>query len=88
VVLLVLFNICFVAPLGAIFVTLAFAGERAKELLASGRKKLETHWPAVLAGLFLLAGVFVTLLGASGLIGMGHGHVGRFARHLRRIIHP
>jgi cytochrome c biogenesis protein CcdA len=88
VVLLVLFNIVFVAPLGAIFVTVAFAGERANALLASGRKRLETHWPAALAGLFLLAGVFVILLGASGLLGMGHGRFGHFARHLRRIIHP
>jgi cytochrome c biogenesis protein CcdA len=88
VVLLVLFNICFVAPLGAIFAILAFAGDRAKELLARGRRGLETHWPATLALLFLIAGVFITLLGATGLAGLGHGRLGRFARHFRKILHP
>jgi cytochrome c biogenesis protein CcdA len=88
VVLLVLFNICFVLPLVAISATLAFAGERAKGLLISGRNKLEAHWPTALAVIFLVAGAFVVLLGATGLAGLGHGRFGRFARHFRHIIHP
>jgi cytochrome c biogenesis protein CcdA len=88
VVLLVLFNICFVAPLVVIVVIVAFAGERANAMLISVREKLETHWPAALATLFLLAGVFVTLLGATGLAGMGHGHFGHFARRVRHFLRP
>ena len=56
VVLLVLFNVCFVAPLLAIIATLTFAGPNAERLLLAGRTKLEAHWPAVLAVLALLAG--------------------------------
>jgi cytochrome c biogenesis protein CcdA len=88
VVLLVLFNVCFVLPLIAILATLTIAGDRAKELLASGRRKLEAHWPTALSVVFLIAGTFIILLGATGLAGMGHGRFGRFARHFRRIIHP
>ena len=88
VALLVLFNVCFVLPLGGILAVLTFAGDRAKGMLARARKRLEAHWPTTLAVIFLVAGVFVIMLGATGLFGMGHGRVGRFARHLRRIIHP
>jgi cytochrome c biogenesis protein CcdA len=88
VVLLALFNVCFVLPLIAIVAILAFAGDRAKELLASGRRRLEARWPAVLAIIFVVAGAFVTLLGATGLAGMGHGHFGHIARRVRRFLHP
>jgi cytochrome c biogenesis protein CcdA len=86
--LLVLFNVCFVLPLVGIVGTLTFAGDRAQELLTAGRRKLEAHWPAVLAGLALLAGGFVLALGITGLAGMGHGHSGGFFRRLRRLLHP
>jgi cytochrome c biogenesis protein CcdA len=87
-VLLVLFNVCFVLPLIGIVGTLTFAGDRAQELLAAGRRKLEAHWPAVLAGLALVAGGLVLALGISGLAGMSHGHSGGFFRRLRRLLHP
>ena len=88
VMLLVIFNLCFVAPLLGIIATLTFAGPNAQRLLVSGREKLEANWPAVLAGLALLAGVFVTLLGATGLASFRHDHLGRLARHLRHLLHP
>jgi cytochrome c biogenesis protein CcdA len=66
-VLLLLFNICFVLPLLGIIGILTFAGERADQMLAAVRNFLQAHWPAVLAGLALTAGVFVTLLGITGL---------------------
>jgi cytochrome c biogenesis protein CcdA len=87
-VLLVLFNVCFVLPLIGILATLTFAGDRAQDLLARGRSMLEAHWPAVLAGLALLAGVFVLALGITGLAGRGHSHFGRFARRLRKFLNP
>jgi cytochrome c biogenesis protein CcdA len=88
VVLLVLFNVCFVLPLLAIFATVALAGDRAKARLESGRKRLEARWPTVLAIIFLVAGLFVTLLGATGLAGMGHSHFGHIARRVRHFLHP
>lgn len=89
VILLVVFNVCFVLPLIAILVTLEVAGPRAQAVLARGRAKLEAHWPAVLAVVGLLAGAFVILIGATGLAGLGHGHLGRLARRFRhRLLHP
>ena len=45
-VLLFLFNVCFVLPLLAIIATLTFAGPIAPSgLLATGRAFLERHWP-------------------------------------------
>jgi cytochrome c biogenesis protein CcdA len=86
--LLVLFNVCFVLPLIGILATLAFAGPQSERLLSIGRGFLDRHWPVLLAGLALLAGVFVVLLGISGIVGESHSHFGRFVRHLRHIFHP
>jgi cytochrome c biogenesis protein CcdA len=66
-VLLVLFNLCFVSPLLGILAVLTFKGEQAGQMLSDGRDFLQRHWPAVLAGLALLAGVFVVALGLTGL---------------------
>lgn len=88
VILLVLFNVCFVLPLVGIVATLVFAGDRAQPLLCTGREFLERHWPTLLAVLAVLAGGFVVLLGATGLAGGIHGRFGHFARGFRRIIHP
>ncbi len=87
-VLIVLFNVCFVLPLVAIVVTLTLAGDRAHSVLSTARAKLEANWPIVIATLALLAGGFVTLLGVTGLAGLGHGHFGGFARHFRHFLRP
>ena len=86
--LLVLFNICFILPLLAIVATLWFAGDQAERVLCRWRSFLERHWPKLLAGLALVAGVFVILLGATAFAGSGHGRVGRFFRHVNRMLHP
>jgi len=86
VVLLLVFNLCFVAPLLAIVSTLTFARENATRILANGREFLDRHWPVVLAGLALLAGVFVTLLGITGLASLRHGALGAAARRLRHLL--
>ncbi len=88
IVLLVLFNVCFIAPLLGIIATLTFAGPNAQRLLTAGREKLEANWPAVLALLALLAGLFVTFLGITGLGSLRRDHLGSFARRLRHILHP
>ena len=78
-VLLVLFNVCFVLPLIAIVAMLTFAGAGAAATLSRTRDRLHEHWPAVLAGLALLASVFVVLLGVTGL--SAHGDFSRFIRY-------
>lgn len=84
ILLLVLFNVCFVAPLIVIVVVLAVAGDEAAALLAHAREALRANWPRLLAGVGLLAGVFVILLGVIGLF--SHATFGRFVR--RRFFDP
>ena len=85
---LLLFNLCFVAPLLGIVATLTFAGRHADRLLAIGRNFLQRYWPVLLSGLMLLAGLFVVLLGVTGLTSSGRGRFGRFMRHFRQVLHP
>lgn len=87
-VLLLIFNLCFVLPLFAIAATVWLAGDRAQRILTTGRDFLQQRWPLLFSVVLLLAGVFVILLGATGLSGRGHGRFGRFMRHFHRIIHP
>jgi len=88
VTLLVLFNLCFVLPLLAIAGTLWLAGDQADQLLNTARQMLQRHWPVLLAGLALLAGTFVILLGVTGLGGRVHNRFGRLLRRFRRVLHP
>ena len=71
-----------------IIATLTFAGPNADRMLTSGREKLERHWPTVLAVLALGAGLFVTLLGVTGVASLHHNDFGTFARRVRRLLHP
>jgi cytochrome c biogenesis protein CcdA len=87
VVLLVMFNICFILPLLAIVATLTFAGQDAERVLGSVRAWLQMHWPKLLAIVALIAGVFVTVLGVTGLASSGRSHVSHFARRLRGLLH-
>jgi cytochrome c biogenesis protein CcdA len=85
--LLVLFNICFIAPLLGILAVLTFAGPNAGRVLAVGRSRLEAHWPTVLAVLALAAGLFITFLGVTGLGSLHHNDFGTFSRRLRKLLH-
>jgi cytochrome c biogenesis protein CcdA len=85
-ILLALYNVAFVLPLVLMILTLAFAPHRAERILTRARDLLQRHWPVLLAGLALLAGVFVTVIGVTGLTGRSHGGAGRFSRKLRRAI--
>ena len=84
VMLLVLFNICFVLPLVAIALVLAVAGDGAEALLTRVRDKLRANWPTLLAVVALVAGVFVILLGVTGLF--YNRPFGRFLR--KRLFKP
>ena len=78
VMLLVLFNFCFVLPLLAIAIVLAVAGDGAEDLLTRARETLHANWPKLLAAVGLLAGLFVILLGVTGLF--AKRPFGRFLR--------
>lgn len=89
VLLIVIYNVCFVLPLLGMLATVLFAGDRAGPMLARGRDFLQRRWPVLLAGLAIVAGAFVTVLGVTGLLGQGHGTAGRLSRRLRHLItHP
>jgi cytochrome c biogenesis protein CcdA len=88
IVYIVIFNICFVAPLLAMLLVLTIAGSNAQNVLQKVRGRLQKHWPAMLSILALVAGVFVILLGATGLASLGRGHLGIDARRLRHFLHP
>jgi cytochrome c biogenesis protein CcdA len=69
--LLVLYNLAFVAPLLAIVAILLLAGDRAGPLLVRAGAWLQREWASVLAGLPLVIGSILLLLGAAGLIREG-----------------
>jgi cytochrome c biogenesis protein CcdA len=79
---LLLFNVCFVAPLLGIAAVLTFAGDRSEQVLSSARTWMEQRWPALLAGLLGAAGVFVVVLGVTGL---AHRYV-RFHHFMTHIL--
>lgn len=86
VIALAVYNIVFVLPLILMVITIMVAGDRAQPILEQGRDLLQRHWPALLAGLALVAGVYVTVLGITGLVSGGHSTVSRISRRIRHTI--
>ncbi len=86
-VLLLLFNLCFILPLLLIVATLWVAGDHALPILARGRQFLQRRWPVVLSGLALLAGTFVVVLGVTNLYITRHSDFGAFSRHFHDLLH-
>jgi len=86
VFLLVIFNVCFVLPLVAIYAALWIWGEGAQEKLARAREWLEAHWPILLAVVAFVAGTFVILIGVSGLAARAHGGLGHFFRKVTKVL--
>lgn len=85
-ILVAIYNFCFVFPLMLLLLTLTVAGDSAEGVLTAVRAYLAEHWPVILAGVALLAGLFITALGLTGLaIGVG-GDLGHISRRVRRII--
>jgi cytochrome c biogenesis protein CcdA len=83
---LALYNVAFVLPLILMIIVLEFADDKAKQIIESVRDWLQKHWPTLVAALALVAGVFVTLLGVTGLALGQHNTVGRLSRRFRRSI--
>ncbi len=86
ILLIVIFNVCFVLPLLGILATVVFAGDQAGPILIRGRNFLQRRWPILLAILALVAGVFVTVLGVTGILGRGNGAAAGVSRRLRHLI--
>jgi cytochrome c biogenesis protein CcdA len=80
------YNVAFVFPLILMIGILTVAPDRAESILLGARAWLERRWPALLAILALVAGLFVTALGVTGLASGQPGAVGRVSRRVRRTI--
>jgi len=78
------YNAVFVLPLLLMIVTITVAGDESERVLGRARDWLQAHWPVLLSGLALIVGLYVTVLGVTGLASGGHGTVGRFSRSIRR----
>jgi cytochrome c biogenesis protein CcdA len=85
-VLVVIYNACFVLPLVLIIVVVEVAGDQAERILSGVRDYLQQHWPVILAVVALVAGTFTTVIGVLGLAGLGHGPVAGFSRGVRKVI--
>ena len=85
--LLLLFNVCFVLPLLGIVAVLAFGGSNTDRRLASWRDFLERRWPEVLSALALVAGIVVIGLGVTGLTGSQH-HIKQITEQLGDAVKP
>ena len=66
--LLVAYNVAFVLPLLGIVGVLLLAGDRAGRLLDRGGTWIQRRWPVVLAGLLLLVGSGLIIVGGAGLV--------------------
>lgn len=84
---LALYNVAFVLPLILMIIVLEFADDRAKAVIEGARDWLQKHWPTLVAVLALVAGMFVTLLGVTGLTSGEHNTVGHLSREFRHTIH-
>lgn len=84
--MVLVYNVCFVLPLLGIVAVLVYAGDRAVEVLTGIRRYLQAHWPVLLAVLALVAGAFVTALGVTGLTSRASGRLGRLSRSLRHVL--
>jgi cytochrome c biogenesis protein CcdA len=86
-ILLFIFNVCFVLPLIGIIFVLTFTGPRSERLLAAGRSFLERRWVHTLAIVLSIVGLIALLIGVSGFAARGHNGFGRFFRHIRHVFH-
>jgi cytochrome c biogenesis protein CcdA len=85
-ILIAIYNVGFVLPLLLMIATIVIAPERSAAILRQTRDFLQRRWPVLLAGLALVAGVFVLTLGITGLASSQRGDVGNFSRSLRHVI--
>lgn len=86
ILLVAIYDICFMLPLVAIMVVLAIARDRAVEILARARELWDKHWPKLAVAVALIAGVLVTTLGVTGLELHAQGAAGSISRRLHHVL--
>ena len=86
IVLIAIYNACFVLPLLVIVFILTVYGDRTVQILDAVRRYLRRRWPTVVGIIALLAGAFVIALGVTGLTGRASGPVGSLSRKVRHVI--
>ena len=69
ILLLLLYNLAFIAPMLVILGVLIVAGERADPWLRRVGDWIQRRWPVVLAGLLMFVGGVLAILGGLGLLG-------------------
>jgi cytochrome c biogenesis protein CcdA len=82
--LVAVYDLCFVLPLIGIILVLTVAPDGATEKLARIRAQFEAHWPAVAAAAALIVGVYVTALGVTGLTSGTSAHMPDSHRRMGR----
>jgi cytochrome c biogenesis protein CcdA len=87
VLLIALYNFCFILPLLGIIAILYRYGDEAERVLGRVRHWLQAHWPVLLAVVALAAGGIVIALGVTGLASRSHGRLGQLARQFQQVIH-
>ena len=68
ILLVAIYNLCFVAPMVAIAGVLLLMGQRALRWLDRAAAWLQRRWPVAMASLLMLVGSILTILGGSGLL--------------------
>ncbi|WP_249010462.1 GAP family protein [Conexibacter sp. DBS9H8] len=86
VLLLVLYNVCFILPLIAIVLVLWLSPHHARAVLNRAREIVQRNWAPIFALVLTLAGLFVIILGATGVASHAHNGFGHFARKLHHLI--
>lgn len=86
ILLIVIYNVCFVLPLLVIVLMLTVLGERTVQILSAARQYLRRRWPTIVGVVALIAGAFVITLGVTGLAGRAPGSVGKVSRSVRHVI--
>ncbi len=86
ILLVAIYDACFVLPLLVIALAVTVAGEPAIAKLIRVREWLTCHWPVLLSRLALVAGIFVVALGVTGLTLDAPGSAGHFSRGLRDLL--
>lgn len=86
ILLVAIYNLCFILPVAAIVVVLTIAGDRAVEILTRAREFMQDHWPVLAAAVALIAGLLVTTLGATGLELHAQSPAGSISRGVRHVL--
>lgn len=86
IVLVAIYDGCFVLPLLALALAVTIAGDHVIDRLTRAREWLACRWPVLLSRLALVAGIFVVTLGVTGLTLDAPGDTGHFSRGLRDLL--